>query len=135
MKAKLFFLVVLCMPLFANSQDNKTQQKNPYDVNFTVVTQQEPFFPAGDQALYTYLFNNIHYSDSAIAKKINGNVMISFDVMPDSTHTNTMVLSGVGYGIDEEIIRLLEKLKYAPGIQSGQATKMNVILTVPVRAN
>lgn len=134
MKTNLFFIFILWIPLFANSQDNKTQQKNPYDVNFTVVTQQEPFFPAGDQALYTYLFNNIHYSDSAIAKKISGNVMISFDVMPDSTLANTIVLSGVGYGIDEEIIRLLEKLKYAPGIQTGQATKMNVILMVPIRA-
>jgi periplasmic protein TonB len=135
MKAKLFFLVMLWLPLFANSQDNKTQQKNPYDVNFTAVTQQEPFFTAGDQALYTYFFKNIQYSDSAVAKKISGNVMISFDVMPDSTISNSIVLTGVGYGVDEEIIRLLGKLKYAPGIINGQATKMNVILTVPVRAN
>jgi protein TonB len=134
MKTKLFFLVVLWIPLFANSQDNKTQQKNPYDVNFTAVTQQEPFFMAGDQALYSYFFKNIQYSDSAISKKISGNVMISFDVMPDSTIANSIVLTGVGYGIDEEIVRLLRKLKYAPGIINGQATKMNVILTVPVRA-
>jgi outer membrane biosynthesis protein TonB len=135
MKTKLFFLVVLCFPLFANSQDNKTQQKNPYDVNFTAVTQQEPFFPAGDQALYTYFFKNIHYSDTAVARKITGNVMISFDVMADSTIANSVVLTGVGFGIDDEIVRLLGKLKYAPGIINGQATKMNVILTVPVWAN
>jgi protein TonB len=134
MKIKVLFIFILCIPLFADSQDNKTQQKNPYDVNYTAVTQQEPFFQAGDQALYSYFFMNIHYPDSAIAKNIGGNVMISFDVMADSTLSNIALLSGVGYGIDEEVLQIVKHLKYVPGIQNGQATKMNVILTVPVRA-
>ena len=116
------------------SQDNNTKQKNPYDVNFSAVTQQEPFYPAGDQALFTYFYDKIIYSQEAKSKMVSGNVMVSFDVLPDSVITDLFVLSGVGYGVDEEIVRLVAPLKYAPGIQSGEKTKMNVILTVPVRA-
>ena len=133
MKINLLFIFLICFPAFLYCQNDSSKVKNPYDVNFSVNSQQEPFFPAGDQVLYTFLFNNIQYSDSAKAKLINGSVMISFDVMPDSTIANAIVLSNVGYGIDEEVLHLVGKLKYAPGIQNGQATKMNVILMVPVK--
>ena len=60
--------------------------------------------------------------------------MVSFDVMPDSSLTNLAVLSGINKGIDEEILQLVKNLKYVPGIENGTVTKMNVILTVNVRA-
>jgi protein TonB len=103
-------------------------------VNFHVVTQSEPSYPAGDKVLFTYFADSIKYSDEAKAKGISGNVLVSFNVMPDSTLSDVFVLSGVGYGIDDEVVKLLTPLKYAPGIQSGEKTKMNVILTVPVKA-
>jgi len=134
MKPIITYLFFIAFPFFAFCQENIDQQKNPYDVNFNMITQQEPYFVAGDQALYTYFYNNIIYSSVAKANNINGQVMISFDVLPDSTIKDILVLSGVGYGIDEEVVRLVMPLKYAPGIQSGEKAKMNVILTVPVRA-
>lgn len=115
------------------AQENQTQNKN-YDVNFTFKTEQQPFYPAGETALYTYFYYTISYSEKAIADKINGNVMVSFYVMPDSTLSEIMVLSGVGYGIDEEVVRALTPLKYAPAIIDGEKVKMNVIIDVPVRA-
>jgi len=84
--------------------------------------------------LYTYFYNTIQYSDSAKVAKINGDVMLSFYVMPDSTLTDILVLSGVGYGIDEEVARVMAPLKYAPGMIDGEKVKMNVIINVPVRA-
>jgi len=130
---KLIFLF-LFIPLGCFSQENNQQKKNPDDVNFSFKTEQEPYYPAGDNVLFAYFYNNIKYSDEAKAKNISGNIMISFDVMPDSSLTNIIVLSGVGFGIDEELVKLIEPLKYAPGIQSGVKTKMNVILTIPVKA-
>jgi protein TonB len=131
MKYFLFISVIVIYSANATGQDNK---KNPYDVNFNAVTQQEPYYAAGDKVLFTYFYENIKYSDEAKAKNVSGNVMISFDVMPDSTLSNIFILSGVGFGIDEEIVKLLTPLKYIPGIQSGEKVKMNVILTVPVKA-
>ncbi|MGD0712030.1 MAG: energy transducer TonB [Bacteroidales bacterium] len=135
MKTIFIIMLLFWIPAIANCQGNQSPKKDPNDINFKVVTQQEPYYPGGDQKLYTYFYNNIHYSDAAIAKKLAGNVMVSFDVMPDSTLANLSVLSGIEKGIDEEILQLVKPLKYAPGIQNGTATKMNVILSVPVRAN
>ena len=127
------FSILILFATLSKGQDNKAQQKNPYDVNFKVVTQQEPSYPAGDNALYSYLYNNIKYSDEAKEKNVSGNVMISFNVMPDSTLSDIMVLAGVGYGVDEELVRLIKPLKYIPGIQNSEKTKMNVILTIPIK--
>jgi hypothetical protein len=54
--------------------------------------------------------------------------------MPDSTLSEISVLSGVGYGVDQEIVRLLAPLKYAPAIVNGEKTKMNVIITINITA-
>jgi len=133
----LFFLypvMLILPPVFSFSQENQQQNKNPYDVNFTFKTDQQPFYPAGDVSLFTYFYNSIKYSEQAVADKINGEVMISFYVMPDSTIEGINVLSSLGYGIDEEVVRVLKPLKYAPGIIDGEKMKMNVILYIPVRA-
>ncbi len=135
MKTIISFLILILFPLLIFSQDNKDTQKNPKDINFTVTKQQEPFYPKGDKDLFLYIWKNIKYSDSAIAKKVDGNVMISFDVLPDSSLSGIVVLSGVGYGIDEQVAGLFAPLKYAPGIMNGTNVKMNSVLTIPVRAH
>jgi periplasmic protein TonB len=132
MKAIVVILVMTLLPLTVICQDNQKSVKK--DTNFRVVTQQVPFYPGGDNELVMFFYKNIKYSEEAIAKKITGNVMLSFDVLPDSTITNIAVLSNIGFGLEEQVIKLLTPLKYAPGIQNGEKMKMNVMLTVPVRA-
>lgn len=132
MKTITVILAMALLPLTAICQGNQKSAKK--DTNFKVATQQVPYYPAGDKDLYMYFYKNIKYSREAIDKKISGNVMFSFDVLPDSTIANVIVLSSIGYGLEEQILKFLAPLKYAPGIQNGEKMKMNVILTVPVRA-
>ncbi len=134
MKTTLIILLLLWVPAIAYCQGNNSSGNEQIGANFNVVTQQEPSFPGGDQNLFNYFLNNIHYSDADIANKLRGTVMVSFDVMPDSSITNLAVLSGINKGIDDEILQLVKNLKYTPGIENGTVTKMNVILTVNVRA-
>ena len=134
MKPFVLFFVFCSISFSLIGQGNNVNTKNPYDVNFSTITQQEPFFPAGDTSLYSYFRNCIHYSNEAKAMNIDQTIMVSFDVMPDSTIANTFMLSGAGYGVDEEALKCLSSLKYAPGIQNATKIKMNVILTIPVNA-
>ena len=133
MKTILTFLVVI-IPVLANAQFDKPYPdetgKYPDVLNYKVLTDQEPFYPQGEDAFFNYFLENMVYSEEAKAKNISGNVMVSFDVMPDSSITAISVLKGVGYGVDEEVIRLLSPLKYAPGVQNGERVRMNVIMTV-----
>ena len=107
---------------------------NPYDVNFKINYNQEAHYPGGEQAFYTYIFSNIQYSDEAKQNKMSGSVLISFDVLTDSTLTNFVILSSPGFGVDQEIIRLLKPLKFAPALAAGQVIKQNMMLSIPVRA-
>lgn len=102
--------------------------------NMEVVLEKEPAFPGGETALFKYFYDSLSYTQEAIELNLSGEVMLSFDVLPDSTISNALIISGLGYGIDEEVIRLIEKLKYAPSIQNGMQVKSNVILTLPLRA-
>lgn len=110
--------------------------KKPYNdkQNMEVVLEREPAFPGGERALYQYFYDSLNYSDEAITLKIEGEIMASFDVLPDSSLSNIQIISGLGYGIDEDFSRLLKKLKYLPSIQNGTPLKANVILTMPLRA-
>ena len=99
------------------------------------VSTQDAFYPKGDQALYNYIMYNVKYPEESIKKYVEGNVELSFDVMPDSTIKNTKIISDVGYGVGEEVKKLLEKQKFAPAIMMGTKVKSNVIMDFPVKAH
>lgn len=123
-------LLILILILFSSISFSQTDKQN-----IKVVTNTEPSFPKGDNALYQYVLMNVKYSDEAIKKYVTGDVTISFDVKADSTVTNAIVISGVGYGVDEAVKKLVQSLKFIPAIQNGTVVKMNTMYTFPVKAH
>jgi len=133
------FSSVICMILLGAGisiaqNTNPTSPANDPQ-NMVVNTDAEPFYPKGDQALYQYVYMNLKYSAEAKEKLVSGEVMMSFDVNPDSSVTNAIVISGPGYGINEEVKTLVEKLKFAPAVQNGVMVRMNVMMNFPVKAH
>ena len=126
MKKQIIFILFIVFASTVVAQDKQ---------NIKVVANAEPAYPKGDNALYTYVYMNLKYTDESIKKYIQGEVTISFDVKADSTVTNAMIISGVGYGVDEEVKKLIQTLKFSPGMQNGMAIKMNTIYTFPVKAH
>lgn len=103
--------------------------------NRKVITDSEPAYPKGEQALYTEVMYTINYPEEAKKKFVQGEVTLSFDVKPDSTVANIIIISGVGNGVDEEVKKYIEKLKFAPAVQNGRTVKMNTMYTFPVKAH
>jgi TonB family protein len=103
--------------------------------NKKVITNSEPVYPRGDQALYAEVLSNISYPEEAKKKYIEGEVMLSFDVKADSTVSNIIIISGVGNGVDEEVKKYIGKLKFSPAMQNGKVVKMNTMYTFPVKAH
>jgi len=103
--------------------------------NMKVVTNQEAHHPKGEQWLYMHIMYDLKYSDEAKKKYMEGEVTIKFDVNIDSTVSECKIVSGVGYGIDEEVVKMLLQLHFAPSIQNGIRVKMNVMMTFPVKAH
>lgn len=103
--------------------------------NMKVIVEQDAHFPKGEMALTQYIFKNINYSQEAKDNDIEGSVMVSFMVNPDSSVNNIVILSGLGFGIDDEVKRLLSELKFVPAIENGVPGKENIVYNFPVRAH
>lgn len=127
--------MILAAAKLMSSTDVFCQELKKDSQNREVITSSEPSFPKGDQALYIEVMSNTKYPDEAKKRYIEGEVTLSFDVRPDSIASNIIIISGVGYGIDEEVKKLIEKLKFSPAIQNGKPVKMNTMYTFPVKAH
>ena len=122
----ILFLSLFIIPLSLFSQNSK-------DPGNMQVSAKDAHYEKGDVALYNFVYDKIKYSKEAIANKPAGDVMVSFDVETDSTLTGFKIITGVGFGMDEEIIRVLKTLKFVPSIQNGFPIKMNMMYTFPIR--
>lgn len=70
--------------------------------------QWEPAEPAGGKrAFKRYLESNLRYPEAAIENNVEGKVTIQFTIDPTGTLTDFRVVRGLGYGCDEEVIRLI----------------------------
>jgi len=97
---------------------------------FTSV-EHVPEFPGGIKAFGTFLSKNIKYPALARVNGVQGRVIISFIVETDGSLSNIKVARGIGYGADEESVRVLGlSPKWQPGTQNGHPVR--VAYTVPI---
>ncbi|MBD1394019.1 M56 family metallopeptidase [Mucilaginibacter glaciei] len=90
-----------------------------------------PGFIGGDNAFGQYLGRNIRYPKDAREKNIQGRVIAKFIVEPDGKLTNIRIVRGIGYGCDEETIRVLNlSPKWKPGTQKGKAVRVEYAVPV-----
>lgn len=102
--------------------------------NYEVVVDQDAHYPGGEEALIEYVLEHVQYPPSVKGQVFDTNLMLSFDVMPDSTLSNFTVLSSVGNAaVDKALVDVLRTVKFAPSVQNGVALRMNTMLTIPVR--
>lgn len=95
---------------------------------------EEPHFLGGEQKLLEFIAENVNYPQEAIDEAIQGRVFVNFIVEPDGGVSNAKVLRGIGYGCDEEAIRVIESLStWKPGRRRDR--EVRVAMTVPVFFN
>lgn len=95
------------------------------------IAEKMPQFPGGDRGLIDYLNLNIKYPNQARQNGIEGRVIVSFIVEPDGSLSNVSVKNGLGYGCDEEAIRVIQSMpQWEPGQQRGNPVR--VAYTLPI---
>src|SRR5690606_38298134 len=93
--------------------------------------EQQPEFPAGQDAMMKYLSQNIQYPAVAIRNGLSGRVILSFVVDQNGEISDIKVLKPLGGGTDEEAIRVVKRMpKWRPGKQNGRAVKVKYTLPV-----
>lgn len=105
---------------------------NPTEDNtvHTVATiEVMPQFPGGEAAWQKFLQKNLRYPGQALDAGVGGKVYISFVIEKDGHLSDITVFRGVGYGLDEEALRVM---KLAPawnaGIQNGQKVRVRYMM-------
>jgi protein TonB len=85
----------------------------------------------GASAWSKFLSKNLRYPDMAIDQHIQGKVWVSFIIEADGTLSHFKVERGVGYGLDEEALRVLKMAPaWKPGIQNGHPVRVQY--TIPI---
>lgn len=96
-----------------------------------VVYEKAPEFPGGEEALYKYLEENIHYPEQAKKDGISGTVVIKFWIEKDGSITHAWIISDIGGGCGDEALRAVKKMpKWKPAQQSGKSIRIE--LTLPI---
>jgi periplasmic protein TonB len=96
-----------------------TRPKETYEIQVL----PQPF--GGEAAWAKFLQKNLHYPAAAIDARAQGKVFLSFIVEKDGHISSIVVERGVGFGLDEEAVRVLKLAPaWKPGIQNGHQVRV-----------
>lgn len=125
---KRFFLIpLLLIFVFSCSKKDDIVPEDPIYVGVEVA----PEFPGGEVELRRFLGNNVRYPSSAIQAGVKGRVTAQFVIEKDGAIGNIKILEGIGYGCDEEVVRVIKLMpKWIPGRMEGKAVR--VFFTLPI---
>ncbi|MDO7877763.1 energy transducer TonB [Hymenobacter sp. ASUV-10] len=100
-----------------------------------LTADEMPTFPGGDAAMLKFLSSRLNYPEAALNHSISGKVHVTFTVDAEGHLHDPRVLKGLGYGLDEEAIRLVRLMPWwKPGKQQGRAAWVQVTMPIVFRA-
>lgn len=92
-----------------------------------------PHIRGNREQLKEFLKHNLIYPKAAIENKIEGDVIISFKVSDDGEVFDPSILKGLGYGCDEEAIRLVKLIQYDAVKNRGVRVTAHSKIKIPFR--
>jgi TonB family protein len=96
-----------------------------------ILADEQPAFPGGVEAYRAFLQKNVQYPEAAKARNISGDVFVSFSVDEAGRLLDAEVIKGVGYGLDEEALRLVRLMPWwTPARLAGQPVRVPATLRI-----
>ena len=89
-----------------------------------------PKYIGGSEAFRNFISENLRYPEAALESKIEGAVIVEYDISDDGSVYNPHVLKGLGYGCDEEAMRVIGLLKYEKVKNRGVRVRMTTKTTI-----
>ena len=94
-----------------------------------------PKYPGGSKAFREFIEENLRYPEAAMESKIEGSVLVEYDIHDNGAVGNPRVLNGLGYGCDEEAIRVVKLLQFEKvknrGVRIKLTTKTKINFRFP----
>jgi hypothetical protein len=82
-----------------------------------------PSYPGGKKAFKEFVSQNLIYPEYALKNRIEGFVFAEYEVNDLGEISDIIIKKGLGYGCDEEVIRLLSLMVYEPVHNRGLRVK------------
>jgi len=104
------------------------------DIAEEAISEAQPLI--GQKAYRLYLKENLHYPSNALKKRVGGEVIVEFEVMPDSSLANFEVIQKIDKDCDREALRLLkEGSLWKPAFKGKtplqRKTRMSIFFELP----
>lgn len=111
---------------------NNTVGNSPNTSAIFEIVEEEALPVGGMQAFYRHLSENIRYPEEAQKNKVEGKAFIRFIIDETGTVISAEPVAGraLGYGLDEEAIRVIKTSKWVPAKHGGTRVKQRKILPI-----
>ena len=120
----------------ASEATNTVPQDKPKEDQIFQICEVPPQYPGGVGECMKFLGSNIKYPAEAVAKKLEGRVIVQMIIEKDGSITNTKVVRSVSPLLDQEALRVVGIMpRWNPGTQRGQAVRVQYTLPVMFSLN
>ncbi|MCX6226240.1 MAG: energy transducer TonB [Bacteroidia bacterium] len=89
-----------------------------------------PAYPGGKKAFQEFIAKNVRYPKEAEEANIGGSVIVGYDITDNGFVVNPYIIKGLGYGCDEEAIRVIGLLRYEKVKNNGVRVKLSTKTTI-----
>ncbi len=73
---------------------------------------KKPVFPGGRKAMLVFIKEQLQYPAQALENQIEGTVHLRFEINQSGVVPHAKIISGIGFGCDEEALRVVKSLKF-----------------------
>ena len=130
--------VVYALLLFVFSTKTMAQNKaevKEKDIYESDAIEKQPEFPGGTLAFYKFVGSTFKMPAEAEKNKIEGKAYMQFVVEKDGTLSDIKTVKDAGYGIGDEIIRVLKlSPKWTSGSVDGKPVRVMYTLPITIQA-
>lgn len=95
----------------------------------------QPTYSGGNEAMNKFIEDNLKYPDEAIKNKIEGTVAVDYNVDIFGKVISAKIKHGIGYGCDEEALRLVKLLQFGKKRYQGLHVVFHKSLIINFRLN
>lgn len=103
----------------------------PVDTSYNVFSlkqlsiQPEAILDSNYTSLSDFVYQQLKFPEAAAKLHISGNVSLQFIIEANGLPSNILVTEAVGGGCTEEALRIIQMIKWMPGIKDGLAVRAN----------
>lgn len=94
---------------------------------------KQPNFPGGKTAMDQFIKSNLRYPEAALENKIEGTVAVNVDIDVFGDVVEAKVAHKLGYGCDEEAVRIVKLLKFEKKRYMGMRVMFHRTLNIHFR--